>query len=663
MCTEHSRQEICKAYKGSSSDLKGSITVFLSLSLALTAALFLSLLESVRTQGARLYLTSVCNSAIDSLFSQYHLGLWADYRLLGLEHYSDEQLSEEFRDFADPYFEAKNFYGSEIKEVSIIEKKLITDDEGEVFEDQVLKYMKYGIVATVMESDLVQKLTGNISDGLSLFEFQDSYGDHTKAAVRLEERLEDISASIDRQKEHLDEVVAAGNEYDSIRARRGLSKLRAEVKKIPELVDAYKKDADKLRSELEESRKEYVKNCNEGKLSETARKQLEAELEKYDSYVAADGERRQEIEKLSGQAADNILFIDELVMEIEHIEEQEAIQDEEEDIEVNRAELWEGFNSRISAYNALELGLRKGIEDKEKEKKLEDVEGLLELDLLKLLLPEGMVPDKTKLELENAPSRTEFSGVDESRRGILDRIFMAEYMAAVLNHYGRGDFDDGRTQKGSGGLELEYVLYGSDSDYDSLSQAISDLVALRSGLNLLHILSDSEKRAQAQNLAFMISGALGFTPIVGIMTFFIMSVWALGQALCDVKALLAGKKVSFMHTRESFALSLDGLLDMASGKVVENKDDDKGFSYLDYMKLFLVMKQGSEQDYRCMDMIQLALSKGQSDFLINRCAASASISSSYDTRHIFTSLGLVKYFSGNDLTEEYDISVQTAFGY
>ena len=86
----------------------GQITVFFALTLSIIFALLLGILESARTQGARLYFTQAVNSGIDSLFSQYHRSLWKQYRLLGLEHYAEKQLCDELERFITPYFGASD---------------------------------------------------------------------------------------------------------------------------------------------------------------------------------------------------------------------------------------------------------------------------------------------------------------------------------------------------------------------------------------------------------------------------------------------------------------------------------------------------------------------------------------------------------------------------
>ena len=71
---------------------KAGLTVFFALILPLILSLLLAMAETVRVQCARLYYTQALNSAMDSLFSQYHAELWKNYRLLGLEHYAVQQL-------------------------------------------------------------------------------------------------------------------------------------------------------------------------------------------------------------------------------------------------------------------------------------------------------------------------------------------------------------------------------------------------------------------------------------------------------------------------------------------------------------------------------------------------------------------------------------------
>ena len=119
-----------------------SITVFLSICFVLTAALLLTVTEASRTAAERLYLQLALDSAMESLFSQYHRPLWENYRLLGLEYRDKEVLKEELSDFLRPYMESENLFPLELSEekLRLSEELLLT--EGISFEEEVLEYMK-----------------------------------------------------------------------------------------------------------------------------------------------------------------------------------------------------------------------------------------------------------------------------------------------------------------------------------------------------------------------------------------------------------------------------------------------------------------------------------------------------------------------------------------
>ena len=130
------------------------------------------------------------------------------------------------------------------------------------------------------------------------------------------------------------------------------------------------------------------------------------------------------------------------------------------------------------------------------------------------------------------------------------------------------------------------------------------------------------------------------------MTFFILGVWALGQSLCDLRDLLAGKKVPFMHGKESFYLSLEGLLSLGqSGGVFPEGDGGRsGLPYREYLRILLFKDQSSLYDYRMMDMIQMNVKSEQKDFLLNRCVYSLELKAEAETKHVLASLGMLSAF-------------------
>lgn len=82
-------------------EIKGEVTIFISMVMMCVFALLCGLLESARTAGARWYLQTAASSALDSVFSQYHRQLWDTYRLLFAEYEDEEELETDFPNFCN----------------------------------------------------------------------------------------------------------------------------------------------------------------------------------------------------------------------------------------------------------------------------------------------------------------------------------------------------------------------------------------------------------------------------------------------------------------------------------------------------------------------------------------------------------------------------------
>lgn len=647
--------------------LRGEVTVFFALSITMIFALLLSAAESARVQAARLYLTQAANASIDSLFSQYHEKLWSDYRLLALENYSSRQLEEETLSFLQPYLNVKNWYSLNSPAVHLKEKRSLTDEEGELFEREVLDYMKYGIAAAVMDTDRAGGFLTQMQEAKSADAITGLYDHHSRAAVRLEQMIEEIAASLEEQEIQYKEAERTLAAYDGSAFIQKAEKMIEALGKLPALVENYQTAADQLGEELSSSREKLEAEHAAGSLSEETYRYFCEDAETYESYTAEDGERRKEIEVLLPRSEADIGFLEGMIEEAKRIQEEiDAWEPEDEEDELDEGALWRPLIQELETYDLLKLNVQYGIGDAEKESWLEGVKNLMQTDLLKLLLPEGVKLSKDAVSSADFPTKTVYGGSKNCRLSLADRIYMAEYQIQAMNYYGRDQYWEHAGKKGSGLLETEYILNGKNSDYENLRQTAETLLMLRTGLNLIYLYQDAEKRAEARTLALGITGAFGFTPIAGVMTFFIMGVWALGQAGCDVRDLLRGESVPFLHNKKSFYLSLNGLLEIGkAGKLPEELRSERieGMNYPDYLRLFLIAAAGTETDYRCMDMIQKAIQLEQQDFLLSRCAVSVREEITARTAHLFTELLTVKTGESAKLRGGYEMRVETSFQY
>ncbi len=156
--------------------------------------------------------------------------------------------------------------------------------------------------------------------------------------------------------------------------------------------------------------------------------------------------------------------------------------------------------------------------------------------------------------------------------------------------------------------EVEYILYGELKDQDNYTKFKSHLSLVRSGMNLLHIYSDPHKRAQVMEIAVALSGGTG----TFLLQFIIASAWAGAEADEDISKLVKGEKVAFIKSKESWVLSFENFMshkgDNPSPEMTKKSDTNiqpNMFSYEDYLRIFLLMKNKEKKLYRTLDLIQI----------------------------------------------------------
>ena len=627
---------------------QGEITVFLGMILLCVWALLCGLTESARTAGARCYLRHGLNSAMDSLMSQYHRKLWQQYRILGLEYGQNGELEQEFEEFLQPYLEADNWYPFELEAVEEPEVKPLTGENGKILERQITDYMKYGLLGTVWDElteGEAQELLRTVKEASAVKEVAERYESHSREALRLEERLEDIRGSLLRQEEKWSQGLKELEDADGGGFLRESDELVRELEKIPSLVERYQKEADRLAAKLSESQSFYRERRQE--IGSEAAAGLEDEMEAYETYISKDGERRREVEALTGAAKASISYAESVMDEARQVQEYiREWEPEDEDDELDEDALWEPVTRSWNRFPLLKLEIVSGVEDQEKAGLLEQAAALFAGNLLRMGMPEGKAVSQKRPDLTAAPSIQIGGAAKGEGASLTDRLMMGEYVLRFFNRY------DSPGEEGGGcAYEMEYILFGNAGDPENLEEMAASLIGLRHGLNLVHILSDSQKREAARSLAAAIVGGIGLLPLVGVVSFLIMGIWALGEALWDVRILLNEGKVPLLKNRESWKLGLENLLDLGKSGGLDGMDgsgEGSGLDYRGYSRLFLFAGHDAQMDYRIMDMIQANLRLEQEDFRIGSCGDQVDLKAQVCGKHVFFHLGLWKSLFGQD---------------
>ena len=630
---------------------RGEITVFLSMVLLCVAGLICVMLESARTAGARCYLQIAANSSMDSLFSQYHRQLWQKYHLMGLEYETTDDIRDRYLGFLMTSLETENWYPmtADSAEPEVIQS--LTDGDGIWLEEEILAYMKYAIWSGLdIKPEDGEQFFQNVKEAASMQGLASSYQQESKEAWKLEQALDNLYACQARQQEHHAQGARALQGEDSYGFFRAANDLRDEIKKIPKLLKAYEKQADKCKARLEEMEAELASKGED--LTEERRQVMNQELEQYRSYVAEDGARRQEILALGEEGERNLAVIEEVKGRVNDIEAYLASLDEEDDD--NSGPMW---SAASGVWNQIHISGQKqsGVKDEEKRGWLLEIENMVNQGLLELVIPPERQVSTVMLNLTDAPSKEKENPGETDRLNLITRVLVDEYCARHFANFvsapgfwigkeeGTADSRALRQQ-----YQMEYLLTGGEDDRSNLADAVKQVLMVRSGLNLIHILSDSQKREEAKALALVITGALGLTPLVEITSFFIMGVWALGESIVDVQTLLEGRKVPLLKSREDWALGVEQLLRMGQSRGSSvTSGGGKGLDYAGYLKLLLLLVPSGQKYYRMMDVMQMDIRLEQGGFLMKRCGYRVDMKTQVCGKHVFFALPFVENMTGS----------------
>lgn len=641
---------------------RGEITIFVTLIMMCMFSLICVIVESARTAGARWYVQMAANSALDSVFSQYHRQLWDDYRILLAEYEDTDELVEEYAGFLQPYINVPNWYPLEyISSAAVVER--VTQEDGIYFEKEILDYMKYGVWNLDFSPEEAQSLWDSAREAAAVKTVGETYRGHAREVLKLEKSLEAISQNIERQKEKKEQGIGRLGRYDGSGFRKVAKELIQDLEKMPGLVDSYERQADLLAAKLQGSREEYNQRAEE--LGDLVKQMLEKEIQEYESYVDADGKRRQEIlnlRELSRHQKEQVQEVIEEALKVEDIIDSWASDDEEEEGPDLDA-LWNPVKRRFAALPVTPLSFAHGVKDKEKEGWLKNVESMYQSGILSLVLPEGQEASQKEANLTAAPSKEELLLTGARGIGLGEHLLMDEYCGIFFSNFcsQKESLKEG-PEKRVLEYEVEYLLTGKNTDQENLTGVVTSLLALREGLNMIHILSDGEKREQARTLAMTITGAAALTPLLMVTTFFVMAVWALGEAVMDVRGLLAGKKVLLVKGKGDWTLSTEQLLTMGKSKKADTGGGENGLSYLSWLKILLFMCNIMEQEYRMMDVMQMNLRLRQGNFRMNNGVYQVNITSQLRGKRVFFSLGFVdRYLGGGNYQYPMEVKAERVY--
>lgn len=186
--------------------------------------------------------------------------------------------------------------------------------------------------------------------------------------------------------------------------------------------------------------------------------------------------------------------------------------------------------------------------------------------------------------------------------------------------------------------QLEYLLYGKDSDLSNLEKTAETLLLIRLAANLVTIYQDSGRLAQAKTWGSVIAILLAAPSLESVFTTAIVLIWTYMESLQDVRTLLEGGSVSLIKSSSEWKT---GLTSVFTGNI-SSSAGSSGLDYETYLHILLFLESSGTKNYRLMDLMEMDIrtTDGNEDFQMDWCmdtfTMEAVVSSSYGYSYTIT---------------------------
>ena len=237
------------------------------------------------------------------------------------------------------------------------------------------------------------------------------------------------------------------------------------------------------------------------------------------------------------------------------------------------------------------------------ENPMDVVKTLKEADILTLVLPRGSsVSSKEIRGKQTLEHRLLLQGNEpwEKTGGWYEAVLYQQFLQMQF-----ACFEVGNSGEGALDYELEYIHAGKQSDRENLKCVVQQLLLLREGANFMYLQTDTVRRQEAYGVATVLAATVGIAPAAGLIAQGILAAWAYAESVLDVRTLLAGGKIAWMKTTESWSSSLSGLSGLLSGGV-QAKGQENGEDYKGYLQKLLWLNSEQALNYRAMDLMELS---------------------------------------------------------
>lgn len=667
--------------------MKGHITVYFSLLLLVIFSLLCTAVESARLGGVRLRCQTSAYLALESVFADYSLPVAKEYGLLMLDKSYGTDNSEQYKEYLLDYMSYNAVPNKELlvrgadfcqvqpQEISLQNERIISEEGGRVLEEEILAYMKYAAPAGLLEW-IMEKLGLLEQAEVVTSIFEKLSGLRTQAAEVdlaiqkmhrgmnwIKEYSLDVEGAADSIKPAVDELCGLYEIYEALGEEKVSDEKEAaerekELRRLEEEIHMLERSIALQVQDLVQGHTallDYNNYVAVNKIKYDTNTQLVGELLMDMEQTFEEGKEKleEEIRTAVETELSNIRIYS--AGEGDYYEVTDGTQDIQPNISVLEGNInvlspymsggVEGLKSALDSCveamhsyrtDRLQLNYTDEAADGSGTDVIKGVENLLGNGLL------GLVAEHPS-ELSNQTFAAaklyedKLRGYRYAEEALPEQILINEYL---LNRF--GNLLEPAEDKLLA-YEAEYILAGKDNDRKNLAAVASELLLLRSGMNLIYLLGSEEKQTEAEGLAILLVGFTGMNGIIEVTKLLILTVWAQAEGIVDVRALFAGRRVPLTKDDMSWQLSLSGLMKLNASNLPYETEELDGLTYKDYLRLLLLKEERGARNGRTMDLIEaLVKKKYDAGFSLEECVTELVIRTAFRAKPIFIKLPFIE---------------------
>ncbi len=286
---------------------------------------------------------------------------------------------------------------------------------------------------------------------------------------------------------------------------------------------------------------------------------------------------------------------------------------------------------------------------------LEEIKQVQEAGILELVLEDTSGLSDGSFSLSEAVSNrrlaTGNSHIEET--DWLDKVWLQQYLLMYMSNFCNNK--EGHSLS----YEMEYLIGGKDNDCDNLKVVVTELLGIREMANFLYLMSDVKKVGEARALATALVGVSGNPLLIEVVTTGLLTAWAFGESILDVRSLLQNKHVPLIKNASLWTLELENIGEISQGYLTA-KEGEWGLSYENYLAMLLLFQSEKILAKRGMDMQEATLKQLYgNDIQLDQFMISAHVRVTYIYSAVFSSLEQIT----TDMNWTYQVSSVSSFGY